>query len=51
MAIIDPGSRAGMSESGPRPLWKKWAWFAGLWAAGVLVVSVVGLLIRWWLRP
>ena len=25
-------------------------WFVGLWAAGVLAVGTVGLLIRWALR-
>ena len=33
------------------PLWKKWAWFAGLWTAGVLVVGSLGWLLRWWLHP
>jgi preprotein translocase subunit Sss1 len=33
------------------PLWKKWAWFVGLWAAGVLVVGGIGYLLRWWLHP
>jgi len=33
------------------PLWKKWVWFVGLWAGGVLVVGSVGYLIRWWLHP
>jgi hypothetical protein len=33
------------------PLWKKWAWFVGLWAAGVLVLGLAGWLLRWWLHP
>ena len=32
------------------PLWRKWAWFVGLWAAGVLVVGSVGYALRWWLH-
>ena len=32
-------------------LWKKWAWFACLWTAGVLVVGSLGWLLRWWLHP
>jgi hypothetical protein len=32
------------------PLWKKWAWFIGLWAASVLALGVVGWLLRWWLH-
>lgn len=41
---VRPGEARG-------PLWKKWAWFAGLWAAGVLVVGSLGYLLRWWLHP
>jgi hypothetical protein len=26
------------------------AWFVGLWAAGVLAVGAVSLLLRFWLR-
>jgi hypothetical protein len=40
-----------MRDDTPGPLWKKWAWFAGLWAAGVLAVGAVGWLLRWWLHP
>ena len=29
---------------------KQLAWFAGLWAAGVLAVGAVSLLLRLWLR-
>ena len=47
MAITEPG--AGADPQGP--LWRKWAWFAGLWACGVLVTFGVGWLIRWWLQP
>ena len=47
MAITD---QPEMTDT-PGPLWKKWAWFVGLWAAGVLVVGGVGWLLRWWLHP
>ena len=30
----------------PRPLWKRLAWFAALWLAGVGAVAVVGGLIK-----
>ncbi|MFO0994515.1 MAG: DUF2474 family protein [Hyphomicrobiales bacterium] len=30
----------------PQPLWKRLAWFAGLWLAGVAAVAVVGGLIK-----
>ncbi len=32
------------------PLWKRLAWFVGLWAAGVAAVGAAAWLIRWWLR-
>jgi hypothetical protein len=31
-------------------LWSRLAWFVGLWLAGVGMVSLVGLVIRAWLR-
>jgi hypothetical protein len=39
-----------MTEDAPGPLWKKLAWFVGLWAAGVAVVGSVGYALRWWLH-
>ena len=30
---------------------RRLAWFAGLWAAGVLAVGAVSLLLRLWLGP
>lgn len=32
------------------PLWKKLAWFGGLWLAGVVTVGTVGMVIKIWLR-
>jgi hypothetical protein len=29
---------------------RRLAWFAGLWAAGVLSVGAVAMVLRWWLR-
>ena len=29
---------------------KRWLWFIGLWAAGVGVTALVGLVIKLWLR-
>ena len=40
-----------MGEETQGSLWKKWAWFVGLWMAGVAVVGAVGWLLRWWLHP
>ena len=33
------------------PLPKRLLWFAGLWAAGVVVVGLAAFIIRLWLRP
>lgn len=33
------------------PWAKRLAWFVGLWAAGVASVTVVGLIIRFWIAP
>jgi len=38
-----------LSETAPGPLWRRLAWFVGLWAAGVAVVAVAGYVIRLWL--
>ena len=38
-----------MNIDAEAPLWKRLAWFAGLWAAGVLTVTTVAYLIRWWI--
>jgi hypothetical protein len=35
-----------MSIEAPGPLWRRLAWFVGLWAASVAVISVVAFLIR-----
>jgi hypothetical protein len=32
-----------------RRWWKRIAWFAGLWAAGVAAVGGFAYLIRWWI--
>jgi hypothetical protein len=31
------------------PLWKRLAWFAGLWAASVTALAIVAYLIRFWI--
>ncbi|MGE5721863.1 MAG: DUF2474 domain-containing protein [Sphingomonadales bacterium] len=31
-------------------MWKRLCWFVALWAAGVLSVGTVALLLRWWLK-
>jgi hypothetical protein len=30
-------------------IWRRLAWFFGLWLAGVTAVGIVGGVIRWWL--
>ena len=39
-----------MNIDAPAPLWKRLAWFAALWAAGVVAVGSVAYLIRWWIH-
>ncbi len=34
----------------PRPLWRRLAWMAGIWAVSVLALGAVSLLLRWWLK-
>ena len=38
-----------MSTSYEAPLWKRLAWFIGLWAAGVLTVATIAYGLRVWL--
>lgn len=33
------------------PLSRRLGWFVALWALGVGAVGLVGLVLRWWLRP
>jgi hypothetical protein len=34
----------------PQPLWKRLAWFVGIWAASVAALGVVASLLRWAVR-
>jgi len=36
-------------QAPPGSILRRLAWFVGLWAAGVAVTALVGLLIRFWL--
>ncbi|HVQ09035.1 MAG TPA: DUF2474 domain-containing protein [Allosphingosinicella sp.] len=45
------GKDVRVADGAQGPLWQRLAWFAGLWAAGVLVVGAVGYALRWWLHP
>jgi hypothetical protein len=38
-----------MGNATPGPLWKRLAWFAGLWAGGVAAVAAIALLLRLWI--
>jgi hypothetical protein len=40
-----------LSGAEPGPLWKRLAWFVGLWVAGVAAVGSVAFLLRWWIVP
>ncbi len=36
---------------GKQPLWRRLAWFAALWAGGVLSVGAAAGALRWALHP
>lgn len=38
-----------MSPAAPGPLWKRLAWFVGLWAAGLAAVAALAWLLRLWI--
>jgi hypothetical protein len=38
-----------LSEAATAQLWKKLAWFLGLWAAGVATIAAVSFALHWWL--
>ena len=31
-------------------MWKRLAWFVGLWAAGVVTVAAIAYAIRFWIK-
>jgi hypothetical protein len=33
----------------PSGRWRRLAWFAGLWLAGVAAVAALSYLLRWWM--
>src|SRR3546814_2707670 len=45
------GRRGWLSLSGaaPGPLWKRLAWFIGLWTASVAVIGTVAWFLRLWI--
>ena len=40
-------SSINSTEQEAGSLSKKWAWFVGLWLAGVLTVGAVSVVLRW----
>jgi len=38
-----------MGDTAPGSLWKRLAWFAGLWAGGVAAVAAIAFLLRLWI--
>jgi hypothetical protein len=39
-----------LSDRLPGSTLSRWLWFVGLWAAGVGVTAIVGLIIKFWLN-
>ncbi|TXN40315.1 DUF2474 domain-containing protein [Methylobacterium sp. WL7] len=39
-----------MTPATPPPLWKRLAWFVGLWAGSILGLGAVATLLRFWLK-
>jgi hypothetical protein len=37
-----------MNIEAPDPVWKRLAWFAGLWTASVATLAMVAYVIRLW---
>jgi hypothetical protein len=35
----------------PAPLWKRLAWMVLIWSGSVLVLGLVSLVLRLWLKP
>jgi hypothetical protein len=48
---VTKGKDVQMAEGAQGPLWKRLAWFAGLWTAGVVGIGAAGYALRWWLHP
>jgi hypothetical protein len=40
-----------LSNAQPPPLWRRLAWFVGIWAASVAALGLAAGLIRLWLKP
>ena len=38
-------------RAAPAPLWKRLAWFAALYAAGIICVGLVAYGLRLWIKP
>lgn len=38
-----------MPDTSPGPLWKRLAWFAALWLAGLAAVGTLAWLLRLWI--
>jgi hypothetical protein len=38
-----------MSNAAPGALWKRLAWFVGLWASGLAAVAATAFLLRLWI--
>jgi hypothetical protein len=43
--------KPAITDPSPAPLWKRLAWFAGIWAASVAALGTIAYIIRLWLSP
>ncbi|MEE7451276.1 DUF2474 domain-containing protein [Methylobacterium radiotolerans] len=39
-----------MAPAAAQPLWKRLAWFVGLWASSIVGLGFVATVLRYWLK-
>ena len=38
-----------LPDDRPTPLWKRLAWMVAIWAAGVVSLGVIAMILRYWI--